>query len=98
MYLLDTDTLSLAHASQPKVSERLRRSDPDDVAITVITRIEILQGRFAFVLKASTGPQLLLAQQLLARTEVLLDLLEITPVNDAAAALFDKLRQEKKLR
>jgi hypothetical protein len=34
MYFLDTDTLTLAHAGHPRVSDRLRRVDPNEVAIT----------------------------------------------------------------
>jgi hypothetical protein len=35
MYFLDTDTLTLAHAGHARVSDQLRRVDPNDVAITV---------------------------------------------------------------
>jgi tRNA(fMet)-specific endonuclease VapC len=59
MHLLDTDTLTYLHAGHPRVEEHLRRLDDDEVAITVITRIEVLRGRFDFVLKAATGTDLL---------------------------------------
>jgi tRNA(fMet)-specific endonuclease VapC len=98
MYILDTDTLTLAHAGHAGVSDQLRRVDPNEVAITVITRIEILQGRFAAVLKASHGEQLVRAQELLQRSEQRLGVLEIIPVDVAAAAHFDRLRQNKKLK
>jgi tRNA(fMet)-specific endonuclease VapC len=98
MYFLDTDTLTLAHAGHARVSDRLRQADPNEVAITVITRIEILQGRFAAVLKASHGEQLVRAQELLQRSDQLLEVLEIIPVDTAAAAEFDRLRQNKKLK
>jgi len=98
MYFLDTDTLTLAHAGHPRVSDRLRQVDPDEVAITVITRIEILQGRFAAVLKANDGERLVRAQELLERTDQRLRVLEIIPVDALAAARFDRLRQNKKLK
>ncbi len=98
MYFLDTDTLTLAHAGHARVSERLRRVDPNEVAITVITRIEILQGRFAAVLKASDGVQLARAQELLERTDERLRVLEIIPVDVAATSTFDRLRQDKSLK
>ena len=98
MYFLDTDILTLAHAGQTRVSDQLRRVDADEVAITVITQIEILQGRFAAVLKASHGEQLVRAQELLLRSEQRLRLLEIIPVDAACAAEFDRLRQHKKLK
>jgi tRNA(fMet)-specific endonuclease VapC len=98
MYFLDTDTLTLAHAGHARVSDELRRVDPNEIAITVITRIEILQGRFAAVLKASDGERLVRAQELLQRTDQRLRVLEIIPVDVPAATEFDRLRQNKKLK
>jgi tRNA(fMet)-specific endonuclease VapC len=98
MYFLDTDTLTLAHAGHPRVSDRLRYVDPSEIAITVITRIEILQGRFAAVFKASDGDQLLRTQELLRRSDQRLRALEIVEVDTAAAAEFDRLLQSKKLK
>ena len=95
---LDTDTLTLAHAGHARVSDQFRRVDPNEVAITVITRIEILQGRFAAVLKASHGDELVRAQELLRRTDQRLRVLEIVPVDGTAAAEFDRLRQNKELK
>jgi tRNA(fMet)-specific endonuclease VapC len=98
MYFLDTDILTLAHAGHARLGDRLRRIDPNEVAITVITQIEILQGRFVAVMKASHGEQLLRAQELLQRSEQRLRLLEIIPVDSAAAVEFERLRQNKKLK
>lgn len=95
MYFLDTDTLTLAHIGHARVSEQIRRVDPNQVAITVVTRIEILQGRFAAILKASHGAQLLRAQELLQRSEQHLRVLEIIPLGVAATTEFDRLRQDK---
>jgi tRNA(fMet)-specific endonuclease VapC len=90
--------LTLAHAGHARVSDQFRRVDPNEVAITVITRIEILQGRFAAVLKASHGEQLVRAQEFLERSKHRLGVLEIIPVGVAAAAEFDRLLQNKKLK
>jgi len=72
------------------------RSDPD-VGTTIITKIELLRGRFDFVLKAATGSELLRAQQLLGRTEELLAQILIVPFSEAAADQFDHLRAITKL-
>src|SRR5262245_35977104 len=98
MYLLDTDTLTLIHAGHSRVAERQRVVPSSEIAITVITRIELLQGRFAAVLKAADADQLLRSQQLLERTEERLRELVVVPVDAAAAAEFDELRQHKKLK
>jgi tRNA(fMet)-specific endonuclease VapC len=55
MHLLDTDTLTHLHAGHPRVLDHLRALDDPEVGTTIITKIEILRGRFDFVLKAATG-------------------------------------------
>ncbi len=93
MHLLDTDTLTYLHAGHPRVIERLRELADPDLDTTIITQIELLRGRFDFVLKAATGAELLRAQQLLARTEELWDQIIVVPLDEAAAAQFDRLRK-----
>ena len=97
MTLLDTDILSLLLAGNPTVIARLRRAD-ENLAITVITKVEILQRRFEFLLKASDGAQLQRAQLWLEQTEVRLDHWAVVRVNAAVAVEFDRLRQFKTLR
>jgi tRNA(fMet)-specific endonuclease VapC len=92
MTLLDTDTISLVLAGQERVLSRLQQAR-DELAITVITKVEILRGRYDFLLKASDGTQLLRAQSWLATIEQELDRWNIVGVNAAAAAEFDRLRQ-----
>jgi tRNA(fMet)-specific endonuclease VapC len=98
MYVLDTDTLSRLHAGDARLRERQGQFDPAEVVTTAVTRIEILQGRFDFVLKAADGEQLLRAFAWLARSEELLRQITVLPIDDDAAAAFDRLRQNKKLK
>src|SRR5579862_73900 len=97
MILLDTATLTLLWNGHPRVTARAEQTE-DDFATTVITWIEVLQGRFASIFKAADADQLLLAQRWLDESERYLSTYEIVPVDDAAAAQFDKLRQNKKLK
>ncbi len=97
MFILDTDTVTLLQHEQGRVAERVRRA-VREVVTTIITRIEILQGRFAAVLKAADEDQLLRAQQRLAISETHLRRVPILPVEEAAAAEFNQLRQNKKLK
>jgi tRNA(fMet)-specific endonuclease VapC len=92
MILLDTDFLSLLLAGNPAVVARLRRAG-DDVAITVITKVEILKGRYDSLLKASDGKQLQRAQSWLAQIEIELRSWDVVGVDAAVAAQFDRLRQ-----
>ncbi len=98
MHLLDTDTLTHLLANHPRVLNRLREVDDPNVGITIVTRIEMLQGRFDFLMKAANGSQLRRAQELLIRSEASLAALNVIPVDEAAAAHFDRLRMTTTLR
>lgn len=97
MKILDTDTLTHLFQGHQRTVERFER-ETDEVAMTIISRIEILQGRFAMLLKAADGQQLRRAQQLLDETvEHLANIPSVIAIDDAAADEFDRLRQNKKL-
>ncbi len=98
MYLLDTDTLTRLHGGHPRVVERLRRLDDPAVGTTLVSRIELLRGRFEFLLKAANGAELLRAHHWLRKTEELLAELPIIAPDAASAAEFDRLRANRKLR
>lgn len=98
MHLLDTDTLSYLHAGHPKIVERLRKLDDPEVGSTIITKIELLRGRFEFLLKAANSNELLKAQHWLAVTETLLEPLLVIPIDEKAAMQFDRLRTIPALR
>jgi tRNA(fMet)-specific endonuclease VapC len=97
MIVFDSDTLVLFGAGHPQVIERMRAAT-EIVVTTVITRIELLRGRFDFLLKAADGDQLQRAQQWLTQSERDLRRFVILPIDQAAAEMFDRLRQNKKLR
>jgi tRNA(fMet)-specific endonuclease VapC len=62
MHILDTDTLSLVFAGHAKVASRRDKVPAEEIAITIITWIELLRGRFDFVFKAADRAQVLRAQ------------------------------------
>ncbi|TMQ32603.1 MAG: type II toxin-antitoxin system VapC family toxin [Planctomycetota bacterium] len=97
MILLDTDMMSLFASGHPAVVARVRTAT-EPVAITIVTRIEILQGRFDFLLKAANAEQLQRAQSWLEQSERDLAKIRIVAIDRAAAADFEDLRQHKKLR
>ncbi len=97
MILLDTDTLSLYLAGHPQVRARLSAAE-NAFHTTIITWIEILRGRWEFLLKAADGEQLQRAQQWLTWTLRELESFTVVPIDAAAAAEFDRLRQVKKLK
>ncbi len=98
VHLLDTDILSLLQRGHAKVVEALEALDDPDIAITLITKIELIRGRHDFVLKAATGEQLLRAEKWLKETELFLLKTPVIYPDTAAAARFDRLRLTKGLR
>src|SRR4051794_2547954 len=62
MFVVDTDIMTLLQHGHEQVTDRFRQSDRI-VVTTVITRIEILQGRMASVIKAENGERLQLAHE-----------------------------------
>lgn len=98
MHILDTDTLTHLHAGRPNVVNNLKRLDDPDVTITIVTKIELLRGRYDFLLKASDKDQLIKAQKLLVRTEELLSQIPVLLMDEKAADQFDTLKKARKIR
>jgi tRNA(fMet)-specific endonuclease VapC len=98
MYLLDTDTLTHLYAGNERVVERLKSVGDEEIGITIITKAEVLRGRIDYLIKAETGESLLKAQELLFRTETLLNDLLIVPLDRSASLEFNRLRDVSKFR
>lgn len=95
MYLIDTDTLTHLYAGHHRVINALQNLADADVGTTIITKVELLRGRFDFILKASSGVEVLRAQRWLVRTEELLAQIKIATLDDIAISHFDRLRETK---
>lgn len=98
MHLLDTDTLTYLFEGHANVVQRLRELTDPDVGTTIVSRIEMLSGRFAFLFKAANARELLRGQELLERTEQRLAEVQVVGVNAETALRFDILRKRKDLK
>jgi tRNA(fMet)-specific endonuclease VapC len=98
MYLLDTDTLTHLHSGNTNVINRLESLQDEEVAITIVTKVEILRGRIDYLLKAFSGSDLLKAQELFSRSETLLNQLPVILIDPNAANQFDRLQGISKFR
>ena len=96
MFLFDTDIFTLFVHGHANVTSRARREPPFTVSIA--TRIEILRGRFDFIMKASSKEELLKAQDLLDRWENHLAGLRVIAVTESVATEFERLRAIKSLK
>ena len=97
MKLLDTDTLTLFVTGNSNVVQHAL-SETDAIGITIITRIEVLRGRFDALMKAADGPQLAEAQRRLIATEHDLQRFQTLIIDTLSASVFDELRKQRKLR
>src|SRR5262249_17482887 len=95
MHLLDSDTLTHWYAGHPRVLQRYQELPEHEVGTTIVSKIELLRGRFDFLLKASTTEDLLRAQGWLTRTEELLARIQIVPIDSIAVAIFRRLKATK---
>ena len=100
MFVLDTDILSLAFREHERVIRRIRHEEDrgEVVAVTAITRVEVLRGRFEHLLKSANKSEWLLAYDLLVKTEEKLAKIEILPITEPAADHFDRLRASRKFK
>jgi tRNA(fMet)-specific endonuclease VapC len=97
MVLLDTDTLTLLLRGHPRVQKRMRSAETD-VATTVVTWMEVLQGRFQAIFSAADADQLERASQRLDESVSQLSTLPIVPITRAVAKQFAALSANKKLK
>ena len=98
MYLLDTDTVTHLHSGNTNVINRLENLQDEEVAITIVTKLEILRGRIDYLLKAFSGCYFLKAQELFSRSETLLNQLLVILIDPNAANQFDRLKDISKFR
>lgn len=99
MFLLDTNTLSEFFKDHPKISARMNAVPGDEPVVTsIISRIEILEGRFASIKKAASQYELLIAATRLEVDEEKLATIDILPLTKAAADQFEALLANKKLK
>jgi tRNA(fMet)-specific endonuclease VapC len=90
MYILDTNVLTALHIGNPKIINAIQKIGNERVAITVVTKVEMLRGRIDFLLKAENAFSLRRAQALLTETEERLNAIETLPFDDAIAQ-FEQL-------
>ena len=96
MLILDTDIVTLAHVGNPVIARHIEQTrKSEEIVVTIITKVEILRGRFDYLLKASNKEQFLKAQRLLVLSEAQLDEASVLLLNDAALDIFAMLQQTR---
>lgn len=100
MYLLDTDCYSHLRHEHPSVVTKAERAVAQEqfIAITVITKVQVLQGRMAALLKADTHEQFLNAQSRLTDDDEKCREMRVVLLDEVALGIFDQLVDSKGLR
>jgi tRNA(fMet)-specific endonuclease VapC len=98
MFLLDTDTFTHYNSGNPRIARHREELSAPEIKITIITKIEVLQGRFEFLLKAASTDEFFRAQNLLLQTEAMLSEFPIVFLDQSALANFNRLRFVKGLK
>lgn len=96
MYILDTDHLSLIQRNGiegKRILGRLASVEEVEVAVTVITYEEQVKGRLAFLSRAKTLDEQVLAYQGLQKLAIDYSSILIVPFNRAAAIEHQRLRK-----
>lgn len=97
MLVLDSDVVTDISYGKPEVLKHLEAVPDDEVlAITVITSMEILQGRFASILKAANAAELSTAMDRFRASKELVESYHLLEVIEAATQHFTSLTTRKK--
>src|SRR5205809_497564 len=98
MIILDTDVFTHLTYGHANVFRHVAAvTDDEQLAVTIITRAEVLRGRTDSLIKATEEAQLLAATQRLQAAEATLGEFLLLHVDEAAAKHFTALRRQRKL-
>ena len=97
MTILDSDIVTLYALGHEKVGAKVNGlGGPEQFAVTIITRMEILRGRFESILKSADEAQLRVAMQRFHEAQNMLNSFLTLAVNDEATRKFSELQKHKK--
>jgi predicted nucleic acid-binding protein len=96
--ILDSDIITLIfYGRHEKLNKRIEQlSQHDELAVTVITYMEILQGRFDSIIKAANDAELVAAMKRFNASRDLLESFRLLEVNAVAAQHFKEMMKRKK--
>jgi tRNA(fMet)-specific endonuclease VapC len=98
MIVLDSDIVTLiSYGRTEKLQQRIAAvQESEELAVTIITRMEILRGRFDSIVKAADEDELLKAMDRFQSSRRLLNSFRLLEVNEDAAQHFKHLLKAKK--
>ncbi|MBI3363028.1 MAG: type II toxin-antitoxin system VapC family toxin [Chloroflexi bacterium] len=94
-HILDTDHATLYQQGHPALGNHLANLPQSQIATTVVTYEEQIEGRLSLVRRARTREQRVQAHYWLQRTLGFFCRIPVLPLDEAAAAEFERLRALK---
>ncbi len=91
LYIFDTDCLTLFQHQHPSILERVKTTNSQDIAVTIISLEEQLYGRLNAIRRAKSSEKLVLAYSKLRYTRDFfqtINLLDFTPESHRCYAEF----------
>ena len=98
MILLDTDTLTHFAYGNENVRRKIEAVGDEQLAVSVVTRYEVLRGRTETLLKAATEDDLRKAAERFQQAEELLAAFVVAGFDERSVQHFGRLRKERKLK
>jgi predicted nucleic acid-binding protein len=98
MILFDTDTLTHFSFGNTNVRRRAEEAKNERLAVTIVTRNEVLRGRAENLLKAADEKELRKAAERFRHAEELLTDFLVVGFSEDAIKHFGKLRKQKTLK
>lgn len=95
LWILDTDHLSLFQRQHPNVVQRVNQTNPQDIAITIITVEEQLRGRLNTIRKADSSEMLILAYTGLQASLDFFQSINVIKFNDDALHYYQELIRQR---
>jgi predicted nucleic acid-binding protein len=98
MILLDTDTVTHFSYGNANVRRKIEEAGDEELAVSVLTRNEILRGRADNLLKAANEAELRKAAERFRQAEELLSDFVVVGIDEDSIRHFGRLRKQKNLK
>jgi tRNA(fMet)-specific endonuclease VapC len=95
LYILDTDHVSLFQYQHPLVTQRIYRTAPNEIAVTIVTLEEQLYGRLNRIRRAKTLEALVSAYGKLRTTWDFFNTINLLDFTEEAYAHYTNLIRQK---
>lgn len=95
LYILDTDHVSFFQGRHPVVVQRVPQTASSQLATTIVTVQEQIEGRFKYIKQVKGTPKLMNGYRSLQDTIAYFNTIHILPFDQAAYDQYTQLRQQK---